>query len=70
MISMEFSIEETIVLIDLLDTTISDIHMEIVQTDNRDYRKMLHERETLLKGLYSRISAKLPAIPIKEAEPA
>jgi hypothetical protein len=60
MIKLELTVDEMKSLIDLLDTAISDIRMEIMQTDSRDYRKMLQEREMQLKKLHTSISAKMP----------
>ncbi|NLF50801.1 MAG: hypothetical protein GX577_06655 [Leptolinea sp.] len=65
MIKLEFAVEEMIILVDLLDTAISDLRMEIRQTYNRDYRKMLQQRVILLKKLYTSITDRLP-----EQEPA
>ncbi len=70
MIKLELTVEEMKFLVDLLDTAISEIRMEIMQTDNRDYRKMLQERETSLKKLHASIIEKLPAELITEIEPA
>ena len=66
MIKMELSVEELIILVDLLDTAISEIRMEIMQTDNRDYRKMLQQREVLLKKLHTSITDRLPERQIAE----
>lgn len=66
MIKMELAIEEAIILVDLLDTAISEIRMEIMQTDNHDYRIMLQQREALMKKLYASISDKLPERQITE----
>ena len=49
MIKLEFTVEEMKFLVDMLDTAISEIRMEIMQTDNRDYRKMLQERRIFFK---------------------
>jgi hypothetical protein len=52
----------------MLDTAISEIRMEIMQTDNRDYRKMLQERETSLKKLHTLITEKIPTKMAREIE--
>ena len=59
MIKLEMSIDDVQTLVDLLDTAISEIRMEIMQTDSRDYRKMLQQRETLLKKLHLELTGKL-----------
>ncbi len=66
MIKLELAIDEMIILVDLLDTAISEIRMEIMQTDNRDYRKMLQDRESLLKKLHTSITERLPQRPLEE----
>jgi hypothetical protein len=59
MIKLDMSIDDVQILVDLLDTAVSEIRMEIMQTDSRDYRKMLQERETLLKKLHLELMGKL-----------
>jgi hypothetical protein len=59
MIKLDLSIDDVQTLVDLLDTAISEIRMEVMQTDNRDYRKMLQQREILLKKLHLQIMGKL-----------
>jgi len=59
MIKLDMSIDDVQTLVDLLDTAVSEIRMEIMQTDNRDYRKMLQQRETLLKKLHLDLMGKL-----------
>jgi hypothetical protein len=59
MIKLDMSIDDVQMLVDLLDTAVSEIRMEIMQTDSRDYRKMLQERETLLKKLHMDLMGKL-----------
>jgi hypothetical protein len=68
MIKLELPIEDAKFLVDMLDTAISEIRMEIMQTDNRDYRKMLQERETSLKKLHTLITEKIPAKMVREIE--
>lgn len=69
MIRLELANEEMIILEDLLDTAISELRMEIRQTDNRDYRKMLQQREILLKKLHTSITDRLPEKLLSEHEP-
>jgi hypothetical protein len=59
MIKLDLTNAEMQILVDLLETGVSDIHAEIRQTDNRDYRKMHQEREILLKNLQITMTAKL-----------
>jgi len=50
MIQLELDEEERTILLQLLDTCISDLRVEISNTDNMSYKEMLkHRKETLLK---------------------
>jgi hypothetical protein len=52
MIKLDLSNDDVQILIDLLETAVSELRMEIMQTDNREYRKMLQQREAILKRLH------------------
>ncbi|NMB54778.1 MAG: hypothetical protein GYA15_08750 [Leptolinea sp.] len=67
MIKLELTIDEMIILVDLLDTAISEIRVEIMQTDNREYRKMLQDREILLKKLHTSVTERMPQRKLPEA---
>lgn len=60
MIKLELTLDDLNLLEELLDTAISDIHQEIMQTDNREYRKMLHDRESDLKKIHLTLSSHIP----------
>jgi hypothetical protein len=64
MLSLTLSAEERELLQDVLREAISDLRMEIADTDSHDYRAMLHHREDLLKQLAARLAsqAETPAI--------
>ena len=50
MVQLEIDEEERTILLQLLDTCISDLRVEISNTDNMNYKDMLrHRKETLLK---------------------
>jgi hypothetical protein len=57
MLSLTLSAEERDLLEDVLRETISDLRMEIADTDAHDYRARLHVREDMLKALLQRLSA-------------
>ena len=59
MIKLDMTNDDVQILIDLLETAVSELRMEIMQTDNRDYRKMLQQREALLKHLHAELAGKL-----------
>jgi hypothetical protein len=56
MITLTLSAEERDLLQNVLQETVSDLRMEIADTDSGDYRAMLHKREDLLKQLLSRLA--------------
>ncbi len=55
MISLILSVEERELLQDLLRETISDLRMEIADTDSHDFRARLHHREELLNQLLGKL---------------
>lgn len=58
MITLEINEEEKITLKNLLENCLADLRMEIIQTDNYNYKIMLKKRkEILLKLQKSIISA-------------
>jgi hypothetical protein len=66
MIKLELSTDDVNILIDLLDTTISEIRTEVMRTDNRDYRKMLQKREDLMKRMHMEMVDKLQEKQVEE----
>ena len=56
MLSLTLSAEERELLQDVLRESISDLRMEIADTDSGDYRAMLHRREDLLKQIAARLA--------------
>jgi len=66
MIKLELSNDDVIILIDLLETTISDIRSEVMRTDNRDYRMMLQKREDLMKRLHVELVDRLQEKQVEE----
>jgi hypothetical protein len=61
MFSLTLSAEERELLQNVLQETISELRMEIADTDSHDYRTMLHHREDLLKLLLGRLAADVDA---------
>jgi len=51
MVRIELSTEEAQTLREVLSIYISDLRMEIADTDSMDYRETLKKQETFLKGL-------------------
>lgn len=50
MVHLEINEEERSILLQLLDSCISDLRVEISNTDNTNYKNMLkHRKETLIK---------------------
>ena len=57
MLSLTLNDEERELLAEVLREAISDLRMEIADTDSHDYRTMLHRREDLLKQMAARLAA-------------
>jgi len=55
MIHLDLTAEEITILLDMLDTCISDLRTEIADTDNRDYKLMLKNREAILKKMLMQV---------------
>lgn len=51
MILLKLSEDEGALLVELLESEISDLRMEIADTDRREYRDMLKRREDMMKKL-------------------
>lgn len=49
--------EERILLVELLDGAISEIRMEIADTDKREYKMLLKDREVMMKKLFRDMTA-------------
>lgn len=49
MLHLDLSTEELGILIETLETAITELRMEIADTDNGRYRAMLKDRERVLK---------------------
>jgi hypothetical protein len=55
MIQLILTEEERELLIELLENDISDLRMEIADTDRREYRDMLKNREALMKNIQQKL---------------
>jgi hypothetical protein len=55
MYSLTLNDEERELLEEVLKETISELRMEIADTDSHDYRVELHKREDMLKAMVKRI---------------
>ncbi len=51
MLHLSLTQEEENTLIDLVDTCLSDLRLEIGKTDDWNYRQELHDRESILTRL-------------------
>lgn len=60
MYSLTLNDEERDLLAEVLQETISELRMEIADTDSHDYRAQLHKREDLLKAMVKRVSTEAP----------
>lgn len=59
MIQFMITEEERELLMDILETDISELRMEIADTDRREYREMLKNREVLMKNIQQRLDQAL-----------
>lgn len=48
MITLDINPEEQQILAEIVDSTISDLGMEIADTDQKDYREVLKKRKSVL----------------------
>lgn len=48
MISLDINPEEQQILVEILNSTVSDLGMEIADTDQKDYREVLKMRKSVL----------------------
>jgi len=48
MITLNLNPEEQQILVEMLNSTVSDLGMEIADTDQKDYRDMLKMRKSVL----------------------
>jgi hypothetical protein len=55
--TLDLSAQETKVLAEVLTDYVSDLRMEIANTDSLEVRDELKEKEALLKSLLSRLAA-------------
>ena len=59
MIQLKITEEERELLIEILENDISDLRMEIADTDRREYREMLKNREVLMKKIQQKLEQSL-----------
>jgi hypothetical protein len=67
MFLIELSRIEAEMLYGILGDCLSELRMEVAHTDDREYRKMLHEQESLIKKILHRLDeegVKVPSEPV------
>lgn len=52
---LQLSAEEQRVLAEVLEADISDLRMEIADTDNADFREMLKQKERVMKHILAEL---------------
>jgi len=55
MVQIMITEEERALLMDILENDISELRMEIANTDRQGYRDMLKNREALMKTIHQRL---------------
>jgi hypothetical protein len=56
MVNIAFTREETEVMQEMLESCLSDLHLEIGDTKKRPFRDELKKKETFLKGVLGQLS--------------
>jgi hypothetical protein len=56
-ISLELSNEESEILVDVLTGHLSDLRMEIADTDNKDFREQLKQRKAVIEKAIAGLQA-------------
>ena len=59
MVQIEITSEEAQMLLEILETYLSDLRMEIADTDQMDFREGLKKKEELLKRLIGLLGPRL-----------
>ncbi len=49
--------EEKLTLVEVLNELLPDLREEVYKTENYDYRQQLKRRETIVKGLLTRLGS-------------
>ncbi len=60
MVQLILTEEEQELLVNLLENDLSDLRMEISDTDRWEYREMLKSRENLLRSIQKKLEQALP----------
>jgi hypothetical protein len=55
MTRLDLTEQETLTLIAILETSLSELITETAATDNRDFREMLKEKKKFLRGVLDRL---------------
>jgi recombinational DNA repair ATPase RecF len=58
---LDLSADEAAVLVDVLDTSLSELREEIYKSEVAEYKASLKQREALLASVRSRLGAPQPA---------
>ena len=64
MLHLDLTTEEQQTLVYLLEECISDLRMEIVDTDSVDYKEMLKHRKRVLTKLLQALQAEPASMPV------
>ena len=64
MLHLDLTTEEQQTLVYLLEECISDLRMEIVDTDSVDYKEMLKHRKQVLTKLLQALQAEPASMPV------
>jgi len=65
MLTLELTLEEARILMQMLEASISDMRMQISNTDNIRYKAMLKERKATLERILQTLHEQMP-LPLAE----
>lgn len=60
MTRIELTEKESVVLVEILESFLSDLKTERVRTENREYHAELTQRRNFVEGLISRLKVQAP----------
>ena len=60
--SIDLNAEELALMREVVEHHLSHLRQEILHTDHRDFKHMLHERERLLESIMHKLEAACPTV--------
>lgn len=57
--AIDLTEQETTILCDVLETSLSELHTEIFYTDDRDFKDALRRRQKVLRGILQKLASRV-----------